>query len=429
MPAWAGETTRVSGTTRVSVTSSGAQAEGGFQGSFVSAISAGGRYVLFTSDATNLVRRDTNGVPDVFLRDRAARTTERVSIATGGAQQNGGGFGSFVGAMSPDGRFVAFNSDATNLVPTGILPGDDNVFVRDREKGTTELESIGLGGAAADFEQRHGRGDLEQRAVRRLRTRIPTNLVRGDTNGVRDIFVRDRATGRIERVSVRTNGAQGNQDSGLQGIGMSADGRYVAFESSSTNLVPDDTNRKQDVFVHDRRTGRTERVSLGRSGRQANGNSFYPSISGDGRYVVFESDATNLVKDDTNGVLDVFIHDRKIGTTERVSVGPNGIQANGNSYARSISRDGRYVTFSSTATNLVPGDTNQATDAFVHDRVTGTTERVNLGPHGIQGNGPSGYGAGAVVTPDGRLVAFNSDSSNLVPNDTNGFYDVFVRPR
>src|SRR4051794_15151768 len=419
VPAWAGETTRVS------VTSSGAQAEGGFQGSFVSAISAGGRYVLFTSDATNLVRRDTNGVPDVFLRDRAARTTERVSIATGGAQQNGGGFGSFVGAMSPDGHFVAFNSDATNLVPTGILPGDDNVFVRDREKGMTELESIGLGGAAADSNS--GTAIAISNNGRFVAfDSDSTNLVKGDTNGVRDIFVRDRATGRIERVSVRTNGAQGNQDSGLQGIGMSADGRYVAFESSSTNLVPDDTNRKQDVFVHNRRTGRTERVSLGRGGRQTNGNSFYPSISGDGRYVVFESDATNLVKDDTNGVLDVFAHDRKTGTTERVSVGPNSIQTNGNSYARSISRDGRYVTFSSTATNLVPGDTNQATDAFVHDRVTGTTERVNLGPHGIQGNGPSAYGAGAAITPDGRLVAFDSDSSNLVPNDTNGFYDVFV---
>jgi archaellum component FlaF (FlaF/FlaG flagellin family) len=173
-------------------------------------------------------------------------------------------------------------------------------------------------------------------------------------------------TATTERASVDSSGIQGNRNSGNPSI--SADGRYVAFDSAATNLVPGDTNGLVDVFVHDRQTGRTTRVSVDSKEIQGNNASWEPSISADGRYVAFDSAATNLVPGDTNYVVDVFVHDRQTGQTTRVSVDSNGIQANQESVGLvGISADGRYVAFDSYATNLVPGDTNDLVDVFVHD--------------------------------------------------------------
>src|SRR5437867_824550 len=174
--------------------------------------------------------------------------------------------------------------------------------------------------------------------------------------------------GTTERVSVDSAGTQGNSFSLDPSI--SADGRFVAFSSLATNLVPGDTNGAFDVFVHDRLTGTTERVSVDSAGTQGHGNSSEPSISADGRFVAFSSVATNRVPGDTNAAFDVFVHDRLTGTTERVSVASAGTQGNGSSLDPSISADGRFVAFSSVATNLVPGDTNGKEDVFVHDRLT-----------------------------------------------------------
>jgi Tol biopolymer transport system component len=205
---------------------------------------------------------------------------------------------------------------------------------------------------------------------------------------------------------------------------MSAGGRFIAFESDATNLIPGDTNGSRDVFVRDRKTGTTTRVSVGTGGVQGDGDSIYPSISADGRLVAFTSYATNLVPGDTNGGPDVFVRDRKTGTTRRVSLGPGGVQGDVGSGRLAISADGRFVTFESDDTNLVRGDTNEEWDIFVRDLHRGTTRRVSVGPGGVQGNS---YSLDPAISADGRFVALESNATNLVPDDTNNALDVFVR--
>jgi len=234
--------------------------------------------------------------------------------------------------------------------------------------------------------------------------------------------------GTTERVSVSSSGNQGNGWSG--GRAISSDGRFVAFESETSNLVPGDTNNTGDVFVRDRQTGITERVSVDSSGNESNGYSQNPSISDDGRYVAFESfSATNLVPADTNNRADVFVHDRQTGQTVRASLGDLGVQGNNDSTWASISADGRFVAFSSDASNLVSGDTNANTDAFVRDLLLGTTQRVSVNSSGTQGNDFSGGQGHMEISGDGNVVAFISHATNLVPGDTNGVYDVFTHNR
>jgi Tol biopolymer transport system component len=251
-----------------------------------------------------------------------------------------------------------------------------------------------------------------------------TNLVAGDTNNTADVFVRDRLAGTTERVSLSTAGVQGNNFSGYPSI--SADGRIVAFASVATNLVSGDTNQSYDIFVRDRLSGTTERVSVATGGAQGNNSSTYPAISADGNWVVFTSVASNLVAGDTNGASDVFVRDLVSATTERASVATGGAEGNGASGGPVISADGRYVAFLSTATNLVSGDTNGFMDIFVRDRSSGTTERVSVATGGAQENSDS---FDSWISADGRYVAFESAASNLVAGDTNGARDVFVRDR
>src|SRR5207249_4731469 len=213
-----------------------------------------------------------------------------------------------------------------------------------------------------------------------------------------------------ERVSVASGGTEGNGAS--LSSALSADGRFVAFVSAATDLVAADTNGVSDVFVHDRQTGATERVSVASGGAQGNGSSgligfaFPPALSADGRFIAFVSLATSLVAGDTNGATDVFVRDRQTGMTARVSVASDGTQANNVSSYPALSADGRFLAFQSHATNLVVGDTNGKTDVFVHDRQTGTTERVSVASGGgTQGTGNSGgFFAFPALSADGRLV-------------------------
>ena len=252
-----------------------------------------------------------------------------------------------------------------------------------------------------------------------------TNLVGGDTNLCQDCFVRDRLAGTIERISISTSGIQGNSHSRWPVI--SDDGRYVAFMSLSSNLVAGDLNGTWDVFVRDRILGTTVIASLDSNGVQGNAASESSGVmSGDGRYVTFDSLASNLVPNDTNACRDAFVHDAVTGVTERVSVSSNGIQGNGDSFPIAVSNDGRFVAFRSLATNLVPGDTNAVSDLFVRDRASGTTERIDVSTGGAQANGAT---VGGTISPDGRFVVFSSDANNLVPGDSNSTYDVFVRDR
>jgi Tol biopolymer transport system component len=249
-----------------------------------------------------------------------------------------------------------------------------------------------------------------------------TNLVPGDTNCVGDVFVHDKKTGMTTRVSVDATGGEANGESFQPSI--SADGRFVAFTSAASNLVPGDTNSVNDIFVHDRKTGTTTRVSVDSMGAQADRFSATPVMSGDGRFVAFQSNASNLVPGDTFGFFDIFMHELSSASTIRVSVDSAGAQANNSSSDPAISKDGRFVAFTSLASNLVPSDTNGRTDIFVHDLTTGATTRVSVSSAGAQGNGDSDS---ATISADGRYVAFASTATNLVPADTNARSDIFVR--
>jgi Tol biopolymer transport system component len=379
-------------------------------------ISADGRFVVFQSSASNLIPNDWNVAWDIFVRDTQAATTRCVSVSNPTPQANGN---SNLGALSGDGRFVVFNSAATNLIEDDRNYWRD-IFVRDVAAGVNRRVSIASTGAEADRDSFSPTLSADGQIVAFVSA--ATNLVPNDTNNARDIFVHDVRASTIRRVSVSSSGGQGNGDSDAPAV--SADGRFVAFVSASTNLVPNDTNRVADVFVHDLQTGQTERVSVASDGSQANGASRFPAMSADGRYVVFESAASNLVPNDTNNAFDIFIHDRQTRQTRRVSVSSTGVQGNGNSRVPAISADGRYVAFASNASNFVAGDVGIGWDIFVHDTLTGETRCVSRSNTGALGNNHS-LGA-PTISGDGRFVAFSSSASNLVPGDTNNVDDIFV---
>jgi Tol biopolymer transport system component len=352
-----------------------------------------------------------------------AGKTELVSVGPGGVQGDSDsglafyvvhGYATSV-TISAGGRFVAFNSTADNLVAGGVEVFN-NVYVRDRKLGTTEL--VSHGGPHGSWSAGNPSISADGRFIAFERGReIPFKH-----NARNEVVVRDRLTGKTELVSVGPGGVEAD---GLSlNASISGKGRFVAFLSYADNLVAGATCCGGAVYVRDRLKGTTELVSVGPGGAPADGD--LPSISGNGRFVAFLSFADNLVPGDTNGTHDVFVRDRKLGTTERVSVGPHGRQANGGSGGPRISPDGRFVAFWSGATNLVAGDSGGG--VYVRDRTLGTTERVDLGPGGVAGDGSSGD-FGLAISADGRAVAFDSDSTNLVRHDTDGFTDVFVRTR
>ena len=421
---------------RVSVSSAGIQGDGS---SSYSSISADGRFVVFSSRANNLVSNDIYpSNQDLFLHDRLNGATELVSVSSTGEQGRGIAASP---SISADGRFIAFASLASNLVENDTNGDVYNnrgldVFVHDRETGMTERVSVSSTGEQGDHRSFSPSISADGRFVSFAST--ASNLVAGDTNGRDDVFVHDRETEMTDRVSVSSTGKQAVSDSDSPSI--SSDGRVVAFRSYARLLTPDKLDFGYDIFVHDRETGKTERMSVSSTGVGGNAFSAAASISGDGRFVTFESLASNLVDGDNNVDLDnnnyvnntghdVFVRDRITGITKRVSVSSTGIGGIGSSTTPSISDDGRFVTFQSKAENLVQGDTNGRNDIFIHNLETGVTERVSTSASGAQGNDDSNF-SNSVSTPsisaDGHDVAFASSFYNLVPGDTNNTYDVFV---
>ena len=369
--------------------------------------------MAFTSTSTNLVAGDTNSVQDIFVHDRQTGSTTRVSVGPGGAQANGASAGQ---SISGDGRFVAFQSAATNLV-AGDTNGLADCFVHDRQTGVTTRVSVATGGAQATGGPNFITAiSANGRFVAFYSS--ATNLVAGDTNGLQDVFRHDRQTGTTVRVSVATGGAQA-AGQGSFGPFISSDGRFVGFYSGATNLVPGDTNGVSDVFIHDVQTATTSRVSLGPGGTQANAESLVGSFSNDGRFVCFESFATNL---EPGGGIGAFIHDRQTGVTSPVAVVPSSAAAQKPTEPK-ISGNGRFVIFG-TLEALAPDDTNGQGDVYLRDLQTTTTTRVSVATGGGQGNAFSGTGA---INQNGSVIAFPSSSTNLVSGDTNGAWDIFVR--
>jgi Tol biopolymer transport system component len=365
--------------TPVSVDSSGNE---GNSVSRTPSISADGRFVAFESHASNLVPGDTNDGPDVFVHDRQTGQTTRVSVDSSGTQANARNF--FNPSISADGRFVVFSSDADNLVLDDTNDRPD-VFVHDRQTGQTTRVSVDSSGNEANGHSGNVSSiSADGRFV--AFSSSARNLVPGIMNIGSNIFVHDRQTGQTTRVSVDS---MGNEfDASCSDPSISADGRFVAFYSF-------DANDREDIFVHDRQTGQTTRVPM-------NGFSISPSISADGRFVAFES------RDQ------VWVHDQQTGQIMPVSEGRTP----------SISADGRFVAFVSYANNLVPGDTNDEQDVFVHDRQTGQTTRVSVDSSGNQANA---FNFDPSISADGRFVAFVSSANNLVPEDSNEATDIFVR--
>ena len=400
--------------TRVSVDSAGNQAIGS---SFfdIPSISANGRFVAFESKASNLVPGDTNNTYDIFVRDLSTNSTTLVSVDSAGNQGNEA---SLAASISADGRFVAFRSFATNLVP-GDTNNLSDIFVRDLLTNTTTRVSVDSAGNQQNDRSFTPSISGDGRFV--TFSSFASNLVSGDTNNNEDIFVRDLLTNTTTLVSVSSSGDRANDYSEFPSI--SANGRFVAFRSFATNLVPGDTNNKGDIFVRDLLTNTTTLVSVSSNGDRANISSSSGSISANGRFVAFSSLADNLVSDDTSFSGDIFVRDLSTNTTTRVSVDSAGNQGNRTSYTPSISADGRFVTFSSDASNLVPGDTNNKKDIFVRDLSTNTTTRLSVDSTGNQGNSDSQLPS---ISANGEKVAFSSLAANLVPGDTNNSPDFFV---
>jgi Tol biopolymer transport system component len=326
------------------------------------AISADGRYVAFESSASTLVNGDTNDITDIFVFDRQTQQTSRVSIDSAGVQGNSG---STSAAISADGRYVAFQSQATNLVAL-------------------------------------------------------------DTNNAGDIFVHDRQTGQTTRVSVSSSGAEAQGASNDPSI--SADGRYVAFVSDAANLAAGDTGGHRNVFLHDRQTGQTALISAGFGGTAVDGDSDSPAISGDGSTIAFRSDATNLLAagSDTNSAGDIFIYDRPTGQIGRVSVTSGGAQAHGESSAPAISADGSAIVFTSVADNLTPTNTSGLGNIYLRDRHTGQTIWIS---HALDGSAPDAYSDFPTISGDGNSIAFVSSANNLVGYDAKSLTDVFLFDR
>jgi Tol biopolymer transport system component len=378
------------------------------------AISGDGRWTAFQSAASDLVAGDSNGREDVFLRDLWSSAFVLASVSSAGGQGNDA---SRQPSTSNDGRYVVFQSFASNLVD-GDTNGASDIFLRDVASGTTTRISVRSDGSQSEglcrypFVSRDGRYTAFESSA--------SDLVDGDDNGTKDIFLHDRIARTTVRASVAEDGGSPNGECFSPAI--SPDGRYVAFSSAASNLVPGDANGEVDVFLRDLLLAQTELVSRPASGG-ADGSSFQPSLSDGARLVAFTSQAANLVAGDDNGFADVFVKNRIDGSLTLASVSTLGASTDWDVYGTRITANGRFVAFYSNASTLVPPDGNWRADAFVRDLELGVTIRASETEFGTLPTADVFY---PTLSDDGRYVAFQTSAANMVPGDPNGTSDVFV---
>ena len=400
---------------------------GGNDQSLDAAISSDGRFVAFSSRATNLVDGDTNNREDVFVYDRSAQTVERVSVNNAGVQGN---HDSGHPSISADGRFVAFQSRASNLVANDTNGQIDasrgqDIFVYDRTAKTIERVSLRDNGGESNGSSETPSISGDGRYV--AFASGANNLVTGYANGQVNVYIHDRTTHGIVGISVPLGAFVANRNS-LNPV-ISTDGNVVAFEFAVDKSV-DSTPAYQyrDIYVYNRSTGVVKRVTGTDDGLLANGNqSRAPSISADGRLIAFQSNLANIDFYDANGRVDVFVHDQIDGVTRLVSVDRTGtvqcVVGGCDATNPSISGDGRRVAFQSGAPNLVTPNTNGNSHIFMKDLDTGEISVLTVNSVSAEADGDS---ASPAVSFDGRAVAFESLATNLASPDTNGNYDVFV---
>jgi Tol biopolymer transport system component len=400
---------------RVSVASDGTETDG--YAAYPS-ISDDGRFVVFDSQASALVPGDTNELNDIFVHDRVTRRTELVSVSSDEQQTESP---AYLARIDPSGSFVLFQSGSTKLAPGAS--GFGSVFLRDLREGTTELVSMSSDEEAANSLSFPGNITPDGRFV--SFQSFASNLAPGDTNDKVDVFVRDRVEGTTTRVSLRADGNERVGDSSSPSL--SDDGRFVAYTALVGTQGEDRTDfiDEMQVFWHDRDTGDVRLISVSSDGRRGNAFSSDAHLSADGRYVAFQSMASNLVPGDANQAQDIFLHDTETRTTRRISVSSAGEESNGRSFGPIMGRDGRYVAFGTAASNLSAGDTNGRNDSYVHDLASGVTERVSLGSAGQE---PTSHSENVFVSAGGRHVAF-ANYSPLVPEDQNDARDIFVLDR
>ncbi len=402
-------------TVRVSISSNGDE---GNSISYDTSISVNGRYIAFASNASNLVPGDSGSYQDIFVHDNQTGQTIRVSITSNGIEANGN---SRQPMISSDGRYVVFVSEANNL--DANYPGMSGIFIHDIQTETTSLVSVSSDGIPGDSVSNYPSISANNQFI--AFDSGSQNLVPNDTNGRQDIFVRDLLTGETNIVSIASDGTYGNNESTFPLI--SADGRFIAFSSKSNNLVQNDANNNTDVFVHDRQNGTTVLISVSTNGTQGDENSTASSISSDGRYVVFSSKSGSLDSTCSFGISQIYVRDRETAETICVSVSSNGEQGDFHSRDGKITTNGQYIVFHSNASNLSPNDLNQyGDDLFIHNLVPGETELVLLTHDGTQQNS---WISTFAISESANWISFDSDSDNIVPGDNNGLSDVFLHGR
>ncbi|MCC0020394.1 MAG: PD40 domain-containing protein [Nitratireductor sp.] len=379
------------------------------------AISADGRYLVYYGDASDLVTDDTNGARDIFLYDAISQTTTLISRNALGDSANGA---SEAPSISADGRYVVYYSLASDLV-AGDTNGFRDIFLYDTVSQTTVLISNDASGGPSDDGSFFPSISADGRYV--VYHSFATDLVAGDSNGARDIFLYDTVSQTTELISKDASGTPSDGDSYTPSI--SADGRYVVYSSNATDLVAGDTNNRRDIFLYDTVSQTTTLISSDASVGPSDFDSYEPTISRDGRYVVYSSNATNLVAGDTNNRRDIFLYDTVSQTTALISIDASAGPSNGHSYTPSISADGRYVVYYSLASDLVADDLNGYPDIFVYDTQTGTTALVSVDSGG-GGTDNSSYSPS--ISDDGSTIVFDSYASVFVANDTNFLRDVYI---
>ena len=398
-------------TSRVSVRSNGNQAN---DDSYKPDISADGRFIVFSSDATELVSGDNNDARDIFVHDRQTGITERVSVNSDGEEGN---FESESPSISDDGRFVTFYSFATNLHENDTNNVTD-IYLHDRETGETTLVNIVLGGQANDMSY-----DPEISGNGQFITfwSYASNLVGDDINNAADVFRYDRLAQTMFQVSLNSDEVPGNGHSSYPKI--SKNGRYIAFESDASNLATGDTGFYRDVFWRDMNDGETRRISVNGDGNEVNGDSFEATISADGRYVAFTSRANDVTAGDSNVYSDIFLRDIDAETTERISRVMGDIMIWEDP---SVSINGRYTTYRGRPAPppKSSGCDDVLCEIFIYDRETDTAVRASVSSNDIAGNDDSYT---PVMADNGRYLAFSSEAPNLISNDSNNRRDIFLR--
>ncbi len=389
--------------------------------SYLGAVTPNGRFVAFHGNADDLVPGDGNDTHDVFVRDLRAGTTSRVSVATDGTEGNGV---SSSPSLSANGRFVVFQSSASNLVSPDANGSVRDILMHDRKTGETTRVSDATDGTQGSGSSYVSGASISANGRWVTFSSISPELQGDGGNTAYQVFVHDRKTGETRRVSGSPAG--GPADADCETPSLSSSGRSAVFYSAAGNLGADPGNGSSQVFLHDLRTGTTIRVSEDTAGNPGIGESVDPVVTPNGRLVAFQSDAGNLLVGDTNGVADVFVRDLRTGETRRVSVTSDGAEVGGRSSSPALSSSGRRVAFNSFATDLVPGDTNGVGDVFLSDLQTGAIRFLSADAQGTVGNGNSSLYAPS-LSSNGKFLVFYSEATNLVTPDGNGNNsDVFL---